>query len=69
MLPSIFRVYLLSRSAVSVELHDGATAWDVCVQIKRRLDVVNDADYGLFGGCYAVCALPSLPSPYVGVLT
>ncbi len=49
MLPSIFRVYLLNRTAVSIELSEGVTARDVCLQIKRRLAVDNDADYGLFG--------------------
>ena len=51
MLPSVFRVYLLSKTSVSVELTDTCTARDVCLQIKRRLSVQHDADYGLFGAC------------------
>ncbi len=48
-LPSIFRVYLLSKATVSVELSKSTTAFDVCLQIKRRLRIENDADYSLFG--------------------
>jgi hypothetical protein len=53
--PSIFRVYLLNKSSVSVELTAKSTCRDVCLQLKRRIGIINDADYGLFGTSTQFC--------------
>jgi hypothetical protein len=64
------KVYLLSKVTVSVELTPRTTAFDVCVQIKKRLGLQNDADYALFGeDCLPVTASLAGFTPPLNVCT